>query len=370
MKPWKYFIALLSIGILLVGNEVGIGAQNLADYSIHLGLSEIPIRDVLVDKYNNIYLSVRQFSQAVDAKYFHDKNAKLTTIKTPFHIISISTNFKLHTPTQLFFDEPIVDIGLPIMIVGEEVFLPIGPVLGLLGIDWQIVESGRKPESDLRVEEKPPRPKEEIPVAKEKSPRSKEEVPPEKVPVERERPVLPGTGLKRFGFYLGMSHLSPDVGNLKLKSLWSLFGVARLVVYKRIALELQYDTYESSQNANFLGEQAHVTVERKGLTGYLLYLFPKMRPGSRWVYEAGMGIGQHKFRLYHDSDTMNYHRWLTMDTFEIKFGAEYCFTDNWRMGFDVRGISGNEKVNFSEVGQVIDIDLDGFYAEISQRFCF
>ena len=176
--------------------------------------------------------------------------------------------------------------------------------------------------------------------------------------------------LKQFGFYLGLSHLKPEIQVLNLERTWSLFSSVGVKFTETIALELRHDTYKSSQLTTFAGEQADINVKMKGITGYLLYYFPRDVEKEKWEFNVGFGLGQHKFDLFYDSDTINYHRWFKLDTFEVKVGAEYCFTENWRMGVELRGIFGDEMVSLSDLGETVNIGLDGFYAGFSQRYYF
>ena len=190
----------------------------------------------------------------------------------------------------------------------------------------------------------------------------------------RQRPSIPFKPpyqqMKRAGFYVGLCHLRPEVDGLQLERTWSLFGSARVGVYRRLFLECRYDTYRSAQLTTFLGQLADVIIKTKGVTGYVVYYFPRHPEEDTWEFDVGLGRGVHKFDLFHNSITMNYHRWFKLDTYEIKLGAVYCFTDNWRMGMELRGIFGNERITLDGLGHTLNIDLDGVYVGVTQQFCF
>jgi len=178
------------------------------------------------------------------------------------------------------------------------------------------------------------------------------------------------SNLKRFGFYFGLCHLKPEVQGLDLEKNWSIFGSAAVKLTESLALELRHDTYKSSQTTTFAGEQAAIDVKMKGFTGYLLYCLPRDEEKEKWEFDVGFGLGEHKFDFFYDSDTINHHRWFKLDTFEIKLGAEYCFTESYRMGIELRGIFGDEQIDLDDLGETVNVDLDGFYVGISQRYCF
>jgi len=377
--------------------------------SIFLENHRLVLKKLFRDKNNILYIPVEYFCSATAAMYHHNQDTGMVIIKKEPNDVTIDLTFWRHPDRHILYNGTTVNIGLPIKQTQDSVLLPLTVMANLFKLTVSYIKDGRrivlpprsyKPVRVVRKTHQPPlkerreaasSPRAEArtvgtpanrPVAAKPADKSSTGVYTDKrhqptrqrPPVPRQRPAIPFKPayhlMKRAGFYVGLCHLRPEVSGLQLERTWSLFGSARVGVYRRLFLECRYDTYRSAQLTTFLGQLADVIIKTKGVTGYVVYYFPRHPEEDKWEFDVGVGTGIHKFDLFHNSITMNYHRWFRLDTYEIKLGAIYCFTDNWRMGMELRGIFGNERIALDGLGHTLNVDLDGFYAGVTQQFCF
>jgi len=316
---------------------------------ITLDNNEISVDYLLRDKNNTLYIPAEYLSFVLGSSYTYSKDDHVAFIDRINSEIIISTNFQFHKRNQIIFNDDVVDLPHQVYVLkNDTVLIPLQAIADLMNMPLKF----RRASDDIRVSGRD------------------QAGPAVKQPVSRKKLKPNDERLKQFGFYLGLSHLKPEVEGLNLDRSWSLFGAARVRIHDRYTLEFRYDTFKSAQTTMFLGEQAEVTVKLRGLTGYLLYCFPRDVEKERWAWEAGLGLGIHRVNIYHDSDTMYYNPWDSINTFEIKVSTEYLFTEYWSFGLDVRGIFGNERIAMPDINNSVNVDLDGVFIAMSQRYSF
>ena len=384
----KHFLA----GLVFVSLHlcyIASAAHSTSNFAFYMGPYQLVVKELHRDDDNNLYISMKYLGFITGAKHYYNKKNNHIILMTPVMTLCVDTRFKLHSEKQLIFNDMLIDLPLVIKKTDDYCLLPLLAIADLLNYRVAFVLNGNKRYlTGLTVQSQQPFPEMET-LAKQKASvrpiTQKRNQYPENIPengvsrkqtsfaIDRKSALSTNsteTKMKLLGFYMGLCHLKPDINGLNLDKTLSLFGSVKYRLLGRIALEFRYDKYQSSQLTIFPGEQADVTVKMRGLTGYLLYCFPRNMKNPKCEFDIGFGAGQYEIDFYHDSPTSNYYMRPKLATLEFKLGAEYIFTENWRTGFDIRGVFGNVHLNMFELGHSINIDLDGVYFGISQRYCF